>query len=256
MALSKQAAALIVTGAYFLPEAWTSFINDLSAARFVARCPRLPTCGDVRPPKATLQDDVTAVRNAAVELVDAGHPIIVLAHSYGGIVASEAVTEDLYAKHPSGPGVVHLVYLSAWLVLPGHSLSDVLEKYGWQSKADAGFNEDGTVEVKNTPDSFYNDIEAGRAQELTKKNVTHNSSTFPYKVSHAPWKQLSATYVHSARDMAIFLDLQKNMVKDATENGAADLVTVTCNSGHCPFLSMPTEVIQVVEQAWETVQSK
>ena len=75
-------------------------MNDLSAAGFIPSCPRLPTCGDARPPKATVQDDVTVVRNAAMELLKAGHPIIVLAHSYGGIVASEAICEDLYKSLP------------------------------------------------------------------------------------------------------------------------------------------------------------
>jgi hypothetical protein len=190
-----------------------------------------------------------------MKLVDDGHPIIVLAHSYGGIVASEAIREDLYAKHASGPGVVHLIYLSAWLVPPGKSLSDMFEKYGWQSKADAAINEDGTVSIKNIPDCFYNDIDPKHAEELAKKNVTHNTATFPHKVSHAPWKDISTTYVLCEKDMAIFFDLQKDMVKDAIENGAATLVTDTYDSGHCPFLSMPVEVIGIVEKGWANCQS-
>jgi pimeloyl-ACP methyl ester carboxylesterase len=251
-----QAAVLLVTGAYFLPVSWEPFIDRLSVAGFLVRCPRLPTCGGVRPAKATVEDDVAAVRNAAAELVKAGHPIIVLAHSYGGIVASEAIRPELYAKEPSGAGVVYLIYLSAWLLLPGCSVNDMFEKYRWQSKADVGFNEDGTVSIKNVPDCFYNDIEPERAQQLAKKNVTHNTSTFPHKVSYAPWKEISTTYVYCSKDMAIFLDLQKDMVKDAQENGAPALDIVTCDSGHCPFLSMPGEVVGIVEKAWATGQSK
>jgi hypothetical protein len=132
----------------------------------------------VRPPKATLENDVTAVRHVAKQLVDAGHSIVLLAHSYGGIVASEAIREDLYAKQPSGPGVVHLIYLSAWLLLPGYSLSDMFEKYGCQPQADTSINEDGTVSIKNAPDCFYNDIEPSLVQELAKKNVTHTRRHF------------------------------------------------------------------------------
>lgn len=255
MPAATQVAVLIVTGAYFLPDAWTPFIERLSGAGFLVRCPRLPTCGDVRSPKATVEDDVTAIRNVAMELVEAGHPIIVLAHSYGGTVASEAIREDLYAKQPTGPGVVHLIYLSGWLILPGYSVNDMFEKYGWESKADASINEDATVSIKNVPECFYNDIEPMQAQELAKKNVTHNTATFPHKVSHAPWKDVPTTYVHCEKDMAIFLNLQKAMVNDARKNGAATLVIATCDSGHCPFLSMPGEVIGIVKEAWAGVQS-
>jgi len=258
----KQPAVLIVHGAYFLPESWTPFTDVLSGAGFLVRCPRLPTCGDVRPPKATLQDDVTAVRSVATQLANSGHPIIILAHSYGGIVASEAICEDLYAKQPSSPdatrgGVVHLIYLCAFLVQPGDSLGDIQGKYGMQTKVDLGFNEDGTVWAKNAPDSFYNDMETGRAQELAKKNVTSNWSVVSSKVSHAPWEDVPTTYVHCAKDMAILLGLQKSMVKDAVESGgAADLSTVTCDSGHCPFLSMPAEVVGIVEKVWADAQSR
>jgi hypothetical protein len=44
-------------------------------------------------------------------------------------------------------------------------------------------------------------------------------------------------------------------VKDAIENGAATLVTDTYDSGHCPFLSMPVEVIGIVEKGWANCQS-
>lgn len=82
----------------------------------------------------TVEDDAVAVRNAAMELMDNGHPIIVLAHSYGGIVVAEAIGEDLFAKLPSGPGVVHLIHLSAWLILPRFSVNDMFEKYAQQTE--------------------------------------------------------------------------------------------------------------------------
>jgi len=255
MATSNKTAVLIVHGAYFLPESWTPFMVSLTNAGFLTKCPRLPTCGDSRPPTATFPEDVAAVRNAAIELAHAGHPIIVLAHSYGGMVASEAIHPDLYAKPPAG-GVVALVYLSAFLVLPGQSLSDLLGKYGFQSKVDLGSNHDGTVYAKNAPDSFYNDIDTPRAQELAAANVTHNVTAFAGKAENSPWKDLLTVYVHCERDMSIFVDLQRSMVKDALElGGAKQLVTKSCDSGHCPFLSVPGQVLKIVEDTATDVLS-
>ena len=70
---------LIVHGGYFLPSAWTPFISALKDIGLDAVCPRLPTCGDTRPPTATLADDVKAVRDVATEFVQAGKQVIVLA---------------------------------------------------------------------------------------------------------------------------------------------------------------------------------
>jgi pimeloyl-ACP methyl ester carboxylesterase len=115
-------AILIVHGGYQLPLIWSSFIYTAQNTGFQICCPRLPTCGDRHPPKASLADDINAVRTATTELALSGRSIIVLGHSYGGIVASEAVTPEFYGplkNSKSGDsvggccGVVHMIYLSA-----------------------------------------------------------------------------------------------------------------------------------------------
>ncbi|MCJ1454395.1 hypothetical protein MMC28_004748 [Mycoblastus sanguinarius] len=247
---AKQPVILIIHGGYFLSTSWAPFIDLLSNAGFLVHCPRLPTCGDVRPLKATIQDDVIAVRSVALELASAGHAITVLAHSYGGMVASEAICEDLYAKGTAKGkgGVAHLIYLCAYLLQPGDSLRSTFERHGFQSSCDVGFNEDGTAVIKNAPDSFFNDIAPERALELAKETVTHNWAGTSYKVTGAPWKEIPTTFVYCEKDMAIFLDLQESMVKSAIESGANNLDTHTLGSGHCPFLSMPMEVVTILSK--------
>ena len=121
MATHKPTSILIIQGAYFLPNAWDSVSDQFRQAGFVIECPRLPTCADSRPPAATIKDDTAAVHEAAQRLIDGGHSILVLSHSYGGMVASEAITPDVYANSDStyGKGVVALILLSTWLVQPG-----------------------------------------------------------------------------------------------------------------------------------------
>lgn len=246
MASHKPTAVLIIHGAYFLPTAWDGFGDQLRRAGFIVKCPRLPSCGDKRPPAATTDDDIIAVRDAVDELIDTDHSILVLAHSYGGIVASEAIGPDLYVSN--GRGVVGLILLSAWLVQPGDTLTDVIGKYGFQCQVDLGDNGDGTFFAKNAPESFYNDIELTEAKDLATKNVTHNLFAASGKISGAPWKDLPTTYIHCAQDMAIMLSLQQSMVQDAVNTGGK-LITKAIDSGHCPFLSQPEALLGIVEEA-------
>ena len=249
MPTQKPTAILIVHGAFFLPSSWQPLINDFTNSQYTVRCPRLPSCGDERPPKATRNDDVAAVRTAAKELIDAGHNILVLAHSYGGMVACDAITEDLYAS-ANRNGIISLVFLSAWLIQPGNKFEDVIEKYGHQSEVDLGSNEDGTFFAKNAPASFYNDIDPLEVQELAKANVTHNLFAASGAITCAPWKDLSTMYVFCTQDLAIMLPLQRSMVQDAVDaGGKGGFVTEEIDSGHCPFLSKPEEVIRVVNKA-------
>lgn len=247
--LHQTPAILIIHGGYFLPASWAAFGDQLTKSGLTVCCPRLPSCGDKRPPTATLKEDVTAIRTAAKDLIATGHSIIVLAHSYGGIVASEALKPDLYANESTN-GIVYLILLSAWLIQPGSSLLDVITKYGFQCKVDLGRNEDGTVFAKNAAESFYNDIDPATAGRLAMDNVTHNWNAASGTVSGAPWKDLPTTYIHCLRDLAIMLPLQKSMVEDAVNaGGAAEFLTEVVDSGHCPFLSRPDELVEVVKKA-------
>ncbi|KAJ5267012.1 alpha/beta-hydrolase [Penicillium angulare] len=253
MASEKPVAVLIIHGAYFLPSAWKNFGNHLTQAGLTVRCPHLPSCNDSQPPTSLLKDDLHAVRAAAKDLIASNHKIIVLAHSYGGIVASEAITPDLYSDRLGGSGVVSLIYLSAWLIVPGESLQDIFARHGAQSEVDLGMHSDEVVFAKNAPESFYNDIERGEAEELAKKNVTHHWTVAMGKIGHAPWRDLPLAYVFCLRDKAILGPLQKAMVKDAVDAGGDGIVTDSIDSGHCPFLSKPGKFQRIIEGIVSTV---
>ena len=53
------------------------------------------------------------------DLADAGYPIVLLMHSYGGIVGSNALKDlSLIERKRAGPpgGVVHLIYMVAFIL--------------------------------------------------------------------------------------------------------------------------------------------
>lgn len=103
--MKTQSAAVTVEGAGLQLLHYQRLIDKLSEAGFVVRCPHLPTNGDPnRPPKATLKDSVGVVQADIKELKAAGHPILLIMHSAGGGVGSEAATPDLYAKEDHGEG--------------------------------------------------------------------------------------------------------------------------------------------------------
>ncbi|KAL3490678.1 alpha/beta-hydrolase [Aspergillus germanicus] len=241
-------AILIIHGAYFQPESWSSVITPLMERNFTVECPALPSCGSSpsQHPTGTLQDDVDVIRTAAQKLIDASYKLTVLAHSYGGLVASEAITRDLYAANtPSGAGVASLILLSAFLIQPGHSLPGLFKKYGFQCEVDLGYNEDETVSVKNAVKSLYNDVRSDTVEWLASGNVMHNIAAAAGNVMGAPWKDLETIYVYLVQDLAIRLSLQRSMVKDAARAGGR-IQTEVIDAGHCAFLSRPDEVVEIV----------
>ena len=253
---------LIVHGAYMTPDLWQPFIKALNEAGFEAHCPRLPTCGDkdtptgtfadVRPAKATYDDDVKAVRKKAIEVAAAERSIVVLAHSYGGIVAADAIDAELctHFRPPGTGGVSQLILLSAWLPLKGHSLQDMLKLHGFKTNCDVRFNEDGTAVLRNAAECFFNDVRPLiRAEELAATIVTHNWPATSHKIKSTPWVKVPTTYIHCSQDKAIWLELQEAMVKDTVlEGGVKGLRTETLDAGHCPFLSIPEVFMSMIEK--------
>ena len=75
----------------------------------------------------------------------------------------------------------------------------------------------------------------------------HNFSAVSNTITHPPWRLLPTLSVCCTKDVAMSLDLQKTMVKDAVESGATELTVCTVESSHSPFWSMPAEVVRIVE---------
>lgn len=88
----------------------------------------LPSASSGPPlPPPTLYDDGAFFAERIVELADRGFEIILLAHSYGGFVAREAVKglsrkERTQQNRPGG--VIQVIYVSALIPTPGQTVGD------------------------------------------------------------------------------------------------------------------------------------
>lgn len=96
---------------------------------------QLPTCSNTDStlfPQLSLVDDALAIRTELNPQIEhEGETVVLVMHSYGGLVGSEAATEELsYAKRKAQGlpgGVLHLFLYSAFLLNEGQS---VLSRFG------------------------------------------------------------------------------------------------------------------------------
>ena len=255
---NSKIAVLIVHGACFFAEILRPFRARLAEAGFETSCPQLPSCGDTRPKheKAGLAEDAIAVQTAAKELIRNGFKVVILARSYGGMVACNAITKELYARgSPEDTArVCHLIFLSAFVPLPGNGVADLQEKYGHQSEAQISFDDDGTLRFMNASRVFYNDLEDEKqARALSEKATTQNQIAAAGTVNgDPPWKSVPSTYIYCLRDLDGYVPMQKSMVKDALDAGGM-IQTFEVDAGHCPFFSKPDEVVRIIKGISESV---
>lgn len=87
-----------------------------------------PSVG-AEPPKKGLDDDAVVLRNRLVSLSDAGKEIVLVVHSYGGLVGANAVENLGYQqrrKDGKVGGVIMFVYLAAFVTPLGKSIKEML----------------------------------------------------------------------------------------------------------------------------------
>jgi pimeloyl-ACP methyl ester carboxylesterase len=123
--MEEKPSIVFVQGSFQTPVVYQKLKDGLEGKGYSVFYHVLPSCtGTDSPgfPKVTLTDNAASVREVLVPLVEVDNELVVVVmHSYGGLIGSEAVTEDLsffWRRQPGlKGGVIHLYYFTSF-VLP------------------------------------------------------------------------------------------------------------------------------------------
>ena len=122
---------VLVPGAWHTGACYDLIIPLLQDAGYATTALTLPSVG-AEPPVTSTDQDAAVVHSAVSDLVDVGQDIVVVMHSYGAVPGSDGV-KGLSKKERAGQGldeggpgggVVALVYLCAWMMPEGKSITD------------------------------------------------------------------------------------------------------------------------------------
>ena len=115
--MSGKPTIVIVPGAWQTPPTWDILLSKLKEAGYETEYVKLPTVGGTDTPLAGLADDVSAVRIVLDKLKEQGKRSILLSHSSGGLVSSNAI---------EGYTGVGIIFLTAFIIPKGKALLDLL----------------------------------------------------------------------------------------------------------------------------------
>ncbi|KAK4899799.1 hypothetical protein LTR27_003065 [Elasticomyces elasticus] len=222
---STKPTIVFVTGAWHLPHLYGPLLEPLEAAGYTVLAPRLPSVGgiydDFRP-------DVDAVRMAVQSVMNLGSDVVLVMHSSGGVIGSEAV-QGLGKQDRSAEQV------SLWDALGGNPLP------WWEA---IGQNRE-QWKVKDAHSIFYNDVDPNVAETMTEQLMYQSHGHFTSKVTYAAWKHIPSAYIICTKDMAIPLHVQERM---STQPGSSFEIE-RLEASHTPFYSVPEETVRVVRKA-------
>lgn len=219
------ARVILVHGAWHRGWCWERLVPELSSLGHTVIPVDLPSataCAD-------LAADAAHVRRIIEE---SSEKTIVVGHSYGGMVITEATT--------GCPQVAQLVYLAAFMLPVGQSLLDLFggEVVSWVEP----HPETNDSRVPNGAPVFYNDLSAEEAAAYASRLCSHSLKSFGDPITTAGWESIPSTYIACTQDQAIPYFAQQAM--------SARAGTVhTLESSHSPFLSQPQKLAELIDQA-------
>jgi pimeloyl-ACP methyl ester carboxylesterase len=174
--------------------------------------------------------DADAVR-VAVDAVDGD--VVVIAHSYGGVPATQGAGAD---------NVAHIVFISAFALDIGESILSVnggVAPDWWNVMGD--IVAPGT-EGRPPQALFYGDLPAAEADAAAARLTTQSLRAYQDEVTATAWRGRPTTYLITERDAALPTDLQEAFADRAGSS------TVRLATSHSPFLSQPRAVADIIER--------
>jgi pimeloyl-ACP methyl ester carboxylesterase len=190
------------------------------------------TVSVVQHPETSFADDVKFTK---AEIDRQPGPVVLVGHSYGGAVITEAGND---------PNVAALVYIAAFAPDTGESAASLEQSVPPAAKS-IKENADGYfyIDPASFAADFCADVPAAKAEFMAKSQVLFSKSSFISPVTTPAWKSKPSWYLVATQDRAIHPENERKMAKRAKAK------TIEVNSSHAAYISHPEETAKLIEEA-------
>jgi pimeloyl-ACP methyl ester carboxylesterase len=222
-------SVLLVPGAWHKPDHFSLLIDEL--ADLDVHTVALTSSGD---DPATLRDMYTDAEVIAQAVATIDGPVVVVAHSYGGIPTTQGL--------PNAKNVRHIIYLASFVLPIGESLPPNGRALMRWSKLHQHDGIGDYVEAMTPATVFYNDLDAATAAKAVSQLGYQSYASMWQPLTETAWKTIPNTYIVCEADNAIPVAAQEEMAKRADH-------VYRLNTSHSPFLSQPAALARLIRRS-------
>ncbi len=265
MSPAKSVAFVLVPGAHCLPIQYQQVVEKLWALGHTVEPVHLPTVGraffESNGRVASVYDDAAFVSSIIASLADAGHNVVAVGSSYGGLVITEAAkglteAERKAAGKAEGGALVRLVYLASLLPEVGKTLGQLVA-----GKIPVPVSEEIETDFLDPPPpQFAGQIlcsDLADAEEQAKWGATLDvlsSRVYSDVINYAGWRTVPTIFVAVLRDKAIEPNYGLENVDGAiealkAEGQPATVKKVALEADHLMMISQPDKVVEILLEA-------
>jgi pimeloyl-ACP methyl ester carboxylesterase len=232
MATAALAAVVLVHGGFVDGSGWEDVYKILKKDGYKVSIVQNPT--------SSLLDDVAATKRvlARQEL-----PVILVGHSYGGAVITEAGND---------PRVAGLVYIAAFAPDKGESVASLIKDPPAGAPVPPILPpQDGylLLDAEKFPAAFAADVAADEAAFMADSQVPWGLAALNGTITEPAWKRKPSWYLITTEDKMIPPPAQHFMSKRAGST------VVEVKGSHAVYVSNPQAVVALIEKAAHGVRS-
>jgi pimeloyl-ACP methyl ester carboxylesterase len=222
---------VLVHGGFVDGSGWESVYNILKKDGYDVSIVQNPTM--------SLADDVAVTKRA---IAAQKGPVILVGHSYGGVVVTEAGTDQ---------NVKALVYVAAFAPDKGESVSSLISNPPPGAPVPPILPpQDGFLFLDRAKfaDAFAADVDAEKAAFMADSQVPWGVAALAGAVTEPAWRTKPSWYLVAADDKMIPPPAQRSMAKRA-----GSTIVETAGS-HAVYVSKPVVVAALIQQAARDVK--
>ncbi|KAI8411144.1 hypothetical protein FOFC_07738 [Fusarium oxysporum] len=280
--MTRKPTIVFAPGAWHSPDSFRPVRNALQARGWETDAVTYPSVG-AEPPTKGIPDDAAALRNVLDDLANQGKQIVLVVHSYGGLVGANAVPGLGYEqrqKEGKAGGIVTFLYLAAFVTPVGQSILKLLggrwlpwmrvEVRSVESTTDSRTPAQhplvhrgpwlncrsctqGSYVFADTPEEvFYHDVPLDLQKEAAAALTHECVRAWTDEVDYEPWHDMHCLYFVCEEDRAVPAAMQEQMAQIL----GPDSVIFRSRTSHSPFLSAVEDVVDGVEKAAHSGQMR
>jgi pimeloyl-ACP methyl ester carboxylesterase len=230
---------VLVHGAFADASGWDAVIDGLSRGGYRVIAPANPL--------RSLSSDADYLASVLATIPG---PVVLVGHSYGGAVITNAATH--------APNVKALVYIAAFApdrgetafgligAFPGSALPLALKLRPYRAGGDQGI--DGYIDPARFHDVFCADLPAVTAEEMAAAQRPATVASGAEPSGEPAWRTIPSWYLVARQDHAIAPAAELFMAHRAGAH------TVEIDSSHVAMISHPDRVLELIRAAAKSVR--
>ncbi|KAK7044431.1 AB hydrolase-1 domain-containing protein [Favolaschia claudopus] len=239
---------VFIPGSFEPASLYTTVVADLESHGYEAHAIELETVGR-RDTPPSMYDDAAKVASLIHKLADEGKDVVLVPHSYGGMVACEAskgLAKSVREREGKRGGVAKIVFVTAVAPLLGQSVKDLFPA----GALDFTSQRMDICKPTQLQSQRSGDLPFDEAFAIASKLPDHVAASYTQPITYAPYKDIPSSYLFCENDKLIVPELQEKMIAgmESEMPMGTKVDRHSVKADHGIVLSQPKAVVEVVRR--------